>query len=46
MIEKNCQSCQKNYDKVEWGEKCHHASDILFEWPHPNCLENLSVLML
>ena len=23
-----------NYDKVEWGEKCHYASDILFEWPH------------
>ena len=22
-----------NYDKVEWGEKCHYASDILFEWP-------------
>ena len=20
-------------DKVEWGEKCHYASDILFEWP-------------
>ena len=19
--------------KVEWGEKCHSASDILFEWP-------------
>ena len=21
-------------DKVEWDEKCHYASDILFEWPH------------
>ena len=21
-------------DKVERGEKCHHASDILFEWSH------------
>ena len=20
-------------DKVECGEKCHYASDILFEWP-------------
>ena len=21
-------------DKVEWGGKCHYASDTLFEWPH------------
>ena len=21
-------------NKVEWGEKCGYASDILFEWPH------------
>ena len=21
-------------DKVEWGEKCHYASDTFFEWPH------------
>ena len=21
-------------DKVAWGEKCHYASDILFEWPN------------
>ena len=21
-------------EKVELGEKCHDASDILFEWPH------------
>ena len=21
------------WDKVEWGEKCHYASGILFEWP-------------
>ena len=21
-------------DKVEWGEKWHYASDILFEWSH------------
>ena len=21
-------------DKVECGERCHYASDILFEWPH------------
>ena len=22
------------YGKIEWDEKCHYASDILFEWPH------------
>ena len=21
-------------DTGEWDEKCHYASDILFEWPH------------
>ena len=21
-------------DKVNGGEKCHYASDIIFEWPH------------
>ena len=21
-------------DEVVWGEKCHHTSDILFEWPY------------
>ena len=21
------------YDQVEWGENCHYASDIFFEWP-------------
>ena len=21
-------------DKGEWGEKCHYASDIFYEWPH------------
>ena len=24
----------KKCDKVEWGEKCHYASDIRFEWTH------------
>ena len=23
-----------NCDKVEWGEKWHCGSDILFEWTH------------
>ena len=24
----------RKIDKVEWGQKCHYASDILLEQPH------------
>ena len=33
-------------DKVEWGEKCNHASDILFEWLHVKFVISLSCYLI
>ena len=33
-------------DKIVWGEKCHYASEILFEWPHVNFVILLSYYII
>ena len=32
-------------DNVEWGDKCHYASEILFEWPMSNLLFYCHVIL-